>query len=922
MKRNSVSKKILSLVMCLLMVVSIVPISAIQSSAADMDKTYYQPGIWHDRIIDWKNGEKTKWEKEADRQNVALYSYNNQLVYCVEPGKSTSNKTDEFASFDDARFKNTTGEANLSNQQIELLVKLVIAYGYPTGGSMPPIKSGTYATPADNTFHRAFATQLLIWEIVTGERYADFSYVGTERYALDNIKTSSGKYLKSIEDPYIEIANLVTEDLSNRNKKGSEKTETESRIDLGTVELELNTDNFCYEGVFTNENIKNCSISSLKTLPHKYLSIDHTNGTLKVSIPIKEAFAYQKQTYQGELTKTEVNQFSESFSYKNVGGMSMTIHVGGQQMVLLTGTPDPGVNTVTHTVYQPYRLSFAIKVPEVHRHNWIPHKINPTCTTQGLMCWECSCGRVITSNYAFTSGTGNPVDHDFKTGIVDAEGHDSGVTVTTVVPTCSTKGETQTLCTKCGIVIGSSELAELGHTKEGEGSVWVVSQEPTAEAKGEMSLLCGRCGAVQKTKEIEQHTHDNKGGEVIVTASTCATVGMKGTLCSACGAVYNTETVPAGHSDETVEVTNVAATCTKDGEAIVLCTTCGEILDTKSLPALGHTDDDVWYTAIEPTCTTDGEIRELCTRCGEVTDAKASNALGHDEGVWTTTVEPTCELDGEQVLRCTRCGKAEDSRPIEKLGHDEGAWRIDIEATADHDGSMNLNCTRCGMVQDTKTFKQHTHEKGYTTTLLKATCTRDGEQGTVCEICNAVFETEKIPASGHSYLAPYQNGNGTHSMKCENCGYVYTENCSLSTTDYANSCTTIGYSVHVCTLCGYNYTDGYTEAMGHDYAKWENYNASSHVRYCSRCPVAEYTLHVWSPYYFNGDETVIDSGTKTRTCIYCGTEHTIEGKDSGFTTAVNVTINGLEFSLRVLEFVNKILAGVKKILSVIFDFIR
>ena len=66
----------------------------------------------------------------------------------------------------------------------------------------------------------------------------------------------------------------------------------------------------------------------------------------------------------------------------------------------------------------------------------------------------------------------------------------------------------------------------------------------------------------------------------------------------------------------------------------------------------------------------------------------------------------------------------------------------------------------------------------------------------------------------------------------------------------------------------------------------------------------------------------MEPGTKTKTCIYCGTEHTIEGEDSGFATAVNVSLNSLEFSLRVLEFFNKIMTGVKKVLSIIFDFIR
>ncbi|MGN0468246.1 MAG: thioester domain-containing protein [Acutalibacteraceae bacterium] len=922
MKRNSVTKKILSALMCLLMIVSVVPLGVINASAADMDTRYYQPGIWHELNFKWKNDEVTTW-KDNNEYNLGLHSYNGKLAYCIEPGSDVDNKTDEFYSFSDSRFHNAT-RGVLSNEQIEELVKLVVANGYPTGVSMPKVEGNTLV-PKDTTFHKAFATQLLIWEIVTGERNSDFSYNGEERFALKYIKTSDAKdapYLKSIKDEYDRIANAVSADAVARKQTDTNVTYDEKYFDLGTVELKLNTSNFCYEGVFSNENIKNCSVSSLDTLPQKYLSIDHNNGTLKISIPIKEAFAYQKQTYTGELKKTVTTTSSESFSYKDISSMGTTIYKGGQQMVVFVGDPNTITKTITHTYNTPYRLSFAIKVPEVHRHNWIPHKINPTCTTQGLMCWECSCGKVITSNYTFTYGTSDPTDYDFKTGIVDAENHDSGVAVTTVEPTCTTKGETKTLCTKCGVVIGTNELKELGHTKEGEGSVWVVTQEPTAEAKGEMSLCCGRCGAVQKTKEIAQHTHDDKGGEVVITAPTCSVAGKKGTLCSACGAVYNTETIPACHSDETVEITNVAATCTEDGEATILCTDCGEILSTKVLPALGHTDDDVWYTAVEPTCTVGGEARKMCTRCGEVTDSKSVDALGHDEGVWTTSIEPTCELDGEKVLTCTRCGKVEDSKTIAKLGHDDGAWRIDIEATADHDGSMNLYCTRCGMVKETKAFQQHEHKNGYTKTLLQPTCTRDGEKGTVCEICNAIYETEKIVAAGHSYLAPYKNGNGTHSKKCENCNYVYTENCSVTTTDYANSCTNIGYSVHTCSLCGYSYTDGYKEAKGHDYSKWENYNSTSHVRYCSRCPVAEYTIHVWSPYYFNGDNTSTDPGTKTKTCIYCGITHTIKADDNCETTINKVADSSLEISIKILSILNFIPKLLETIINTIAYFLK
>lgn len=854
--------------------------------------------------------------------NVALYSYAGKLAYCIEPGKKISKEENgQFYSFSDDRFINKTEGVIEDKNRIGDLIKLIVANGYhtevtgnnntPTRVSLPP--HDEHLRPTNSAFYTAFATQLLIWETVTGERKADFSYDGKERFALKYAKTRNGSYQKDILNEYNRIAAAVTSDIEHHDRANRTIAPKDNEIDLGTIELKLNTSNFCYEGKVSNENIKGCSLS-IKNFPMEYIHINSETGTLSVSIPIKTAFEYQKHSYTGTLKKSE-EHFVEEVSYTDISKMSTNIIIGGQQMLFFGNIPN---KKTKRPLYQTnnYKLNFEIKVPEVHRHNWIPHRINPTCTTQGLMCWECSCGRVITANYAFNSGACDPTQYDFKTGIAPAENHDGGVTVTTVVPTCSESGVEQTLCTKCGVIIDTKEIPALGHTKEGEGSVWVVSKEPTAEAEGEMSLLCGKCSAVQKTKKLARHTHDSEGGEVVITAPTCTAAGALGTLCSACGAVYDIREISPKHGD-TVEITRVAATCKNDGEAGVLCTDCGEILSTKVLPALGHTDDDVWFTAIEPACTADGEARKMCTRCGEVTDSKPVAALGHDDGVWTTTLEPTCELDGEKSLTCTRCGIIEDSKPIEKLGHDGGAWRVDIEATADHNGSMSLYCTRCGMVEETKTFEQHKHKKGYTKTLLQATCTRDGSLGTVCEICNAVYETKTLDAAGHSYAEPYKNGNGTHSMKCESCGYVFTQNCDFETVVHENTCCDIGYSVHTCTLCDYGYTDAYLKSKGHDYAKWENYNSSSHVRYCSRCPVAEYTLHVWGQYFHNNDNTSLDPGTKTRTCIYCGSKHTVKADDTCITTINTVADNSITVTLKLFEFFKQILAFAERVLRAI-----
>ena len=56
------------------------------------------------------------------------------------------------------------------------------------------------------------------------------------------------------------------------------------------------------------------------------------------------------------------------------------------------------------------------------------------------------------------------------------------------------------------------------------------------------------------------------------------------------------------------------------------------------------------------------------------------------------------------------------------------------------------------------------------------------------------------------------------------------------------SCTQIGYTTHVCTICGDSYVDSYTDALGHRFGQWVS----------------------------NGDATEEKDGTKTRTCSVCG----------------------------------------------------
>ena len=64
----------------------------------------------------------------------------------------------------------------------------------------------------------------------------------------------------------------------------------------------------------------------------------------------------------------------------------------------------------------------------------------------------------------------------------------------------------------------------------------------------------------------------------------------------------------------------------------------------------------------------------------------------------------------------------------------------------------------------------------------------------------------------HSYGSWYSNNNGTHSRACS-CGDVETANCTYTDVVTAPTTTSQGYTTHTCTVCGYSYVDSYTDPV-------------------------------------------------------------------------------------------------------------
>ena len=146
------------------------------------------------------------------------------------------------------------------------------------------------------------------------------------------------------------------------------------------------------------------------------------------------------------------------------------------------------------------------------------------------------------------------------------------------------------------------------------------------------------------------HTHSYKD---VVTAPTCTEKGYTTHTC-ACGDSYvDTYTDALGHAWDNGKVTK-EPTETETGVKTFTCTRCGETR-TETMPVIPHVHSykDV-VTA--PTCTEKGYTTHTCA-CGDSYVDTYVDALGHawDDGVVT---KPATETEtGVKTFTCTRCGE-------------------------------------------------------------------------------------------------------------------------------------------------------------------------------------------------------------------------------------------------------------------------
>ena len=134
----------------------------------DGDANY--DGVWGHSNLTLKNGWHTGSSTHTNLK--AIGSYSDNIAYCIEPGVSLSSGQ-SMNKYDENYFNNITANGVISGDEIRLFIGRILQYGY----------RGTISTSwrsqnesAANSIAHAYATQLLIWETVVGERDTNFNH--------------------------------------------------------------------------------------------------------------------------------------------------------------------------------------------------------------------------------------------------------------------------------------------------------------------------------------------------------------------------------------------------------------------------------------------------------------------------------------------------------------------------------------------------------------------------------------------------------------------------------------------------------------------------------------------------------------------------------------------------------------------------
>lgn len=400
-----------------------------------------------------------------------------------------------------------------------------------------------------------------------------------------------------------------------------------------------------------------------------------------------------------------------------------------------------------------------------------------------------------------------------------------------------------------GVVAGAFIPNLLRDNGETSGSVPSSSElPPTTDPTSPTTMPLAPTAPSSPTNPTDntQHTH---AYEALVVLPTCTERGCTIFGC-VCGESYMDAYVDALNHDYQSNV--IAPSCTEGGYTTHACSRCDDQYTDSEVGALGHSWSE-WSTTLEPSIGTPGERARTCSACGD-TETEPVAALpepDHVHAYVALVVPATCSEGGYTQHTCSGCGDAYVDSDTAPLGHSYGSWAVSTPATCLVGGKEQRACTRCG-----NTESRSTEIVACAETVTYATIT------------NSYLNVRSGPGAGYEHLGTLYAGDivvliakttlsdgvtwgqfsdgwicldGYTSVHTETT--FYTDN--YTTTMHAATCTTDGYTLLQCPICGFSAKKNIVSALGHDIQSWKVTLAASctatgqETGTCSRCGVSQ-----------------------------------------------------------------------------------
>ena len=142
----------------------------------------------------------------------AIGSYNGQIAYCIEPGVN-QDSGDTLTSQDESYWDNYPASSNVTipPDTIKTLLGRVLTYGYH--GNISQNWMTGNASDADSLSY-ALATQMLVWEVIVGERDENFDHVDPSAYGKGAVMDYIGES-NPLRSQIVSYYNEIVENVKN-----------------------------------------------------------------------------------------------------------------------------------------------------------------------------------------------------------------------------------------------------------------------------------------------------------------------------------------------------------------------------------------------------------------------------------------------------------------------------------------------------------------------------------------------------------------------------------------------------------------------------------------------------------------------------------------------------------------------------------